>query len=174
MIKGNDLVVTDYRKVHLMFSHVLLTHWNGDVDVTDFNGTFISLECDHPIEQQMSIQIRDYESSDGIRTKNKEFNKKYRTTCNDVPQAQSILTPSFMEKLLQIDNHTKTKTSIKLCGNQILIMLSNNKELFELHSSKSLDAYYHTCQNNLNYILYYADIMIENAALFDQSRITEK
>ena len=181
-IKGGNLVETIYRGVSLVFCDLLLSHIKGSGRTkkkhTDFEGTFMMIECHRWIEHAISIEERERPvrsvCQEGIQTENEAFNQRFEIKSDDLMEAMNVLTPRFMEKLMEADAYADARTCVKLLGNQIFVMLYNQKRLFGFESASTDEAYFCACLNDLEYILGFADILLENDALFDQSRITAK
>ena len=172
-IKGSDLVETVYRGIPLTFCDLELSHSTGRSHTTDFYGTFIILDCDREI--QHAVVIREGESSPRkIETESMEFNDRFCITADDLTEAMYVLTPHFMEKLIQADEYAKAKTCMKFVGKQVFIALHNYKNLFEFGNAENMYEYACLCEKDAAYIQNYIDILIENTALFDQNRITQK
>ena len=173
-IEGSDLVETVYRGVPITFCDLCLTHKQGKSTTTDFEGTVILLTSDRDIHYAVAIQEEGSLSSERIETENQEFNSRFHISGEDITEVMYVLTPHFMEKLIQADEFSNAKTCMKFIGNHIYIMLNNGKNLFEFRDASTVDEYLSFCQSDLKYVLNYIDILIEDTALFDQSKITEK
>ena len=173
-IKGSDLVETEYRGISMTFCDLTLTHSSGKSEVTDFEGTFIMFECDRQIRPPVMIGEGNSVFSDRIETENQEFNNRFSIKGDDLTEVMYVLTPHFMEKIIQADDHAESKTSMRFDGNWVYIMLNNKKNLFEFDKAETEGEYRIICMKDIEYVLQYVDILIENTALFDQSRITAK
>ncbi|GKH59676.1 DUF3137 domain-containing protein [Campylobacter ureolyticus] len=73
-----------------------------------------------------------------IKVDNALFNEKFRVFSDDIQNAFYILTPAFMERVLELYNHFKTDISISFLKGIIYIAIETGINSFEPDITKSL------------------------------------
>lgn len=179
---GSDYVRGLYRNVPLRFSDLHLTHTETDSDghtstVTDFKGTFIAITCDKKINGEVTLKEgKGFPLFKGkrIETENEAFNKQFIITGSSQQDAFYILTPQFMETIVNADQYANAKTRMYFSGNTIYVGLQNNRNLFEAKGAGTMYAVTSSMRSDLKYVTRFVDIILTNPSLFDQTKIAEK
>lgn len=66
-----------------------------------------------------------------VKLENPEFEKKFAVYSTDEQECRYILTPSMMERLLEMSKRINFKVAISFRNNQVYIAVFNNMDLFE-------------------------------------------
>ena len=66
-----------------------------------------------------------------VKLENPEFEKKFAVYSTDEQECRYILTPSMMERLLEMTKRIKFKVAVSFRNNQVYIAVFNNLDLFE-------------------------------------------
>ncbi|TSJ48179.1 DUF3137 domain-containing protein [Fluviicola chungangensis] len=66
-----------------------------------------------------------------VKLENPEFEKKFAVYSTDEQECRYILTPSMMERLLEMSKRINFKIAISFRNNQVYIAVFNNMDLFE-------------------------------------------
>ncbi|HPN60042.1 MAG TPA: DUF3137 domain-containing protein [Chitinophagaceae bacterium] len=74
-----------------------------------------------------------------VKLESPDFEKRFIVYSNDQVEARYILTPSFMERLVRLQQMTSTDTSMSFVQTNIHIAIPMNKELFEPSVFKAND-----------------------------------
>lgn len=73
--------------------------------------------------------------SQEVKLESNEFNKRYKVESEDQIEARYLITPSFMERFMNLTTEFGTKDiQCAFFGSRILFAISTNKNLFELGS----------------------------------------
>ncbi|MBL0319175.1 MAG: DUF3137 domain-containing protein [Alphaproteobacteria bacterium] len=140
--------------------------------VTLFHGLFVVLEMNKPFNGKTVI-LRD-EGAIGNLFQNRmsglqkvsledpRFEKQFEVISSDQIEARYLLTPSFMERLLELSNTFSHKLQCSFLNNQILLMIPCQGNLFEtttLFKSLSFEATIHPLLKELEVILGIVDTL---------------
>ena len=141
---GSDLLKVKYKGVNITFSDLALlgseADKRGNVYFKQrFKGQWIIIETSKEIKRQLRLRERiwstEEEMPSDIETENLEFNKKYQILVSDPHTAFYILTPHFMEYLLNMEKEANARTFFCFVNlfdkNQVHVALHNNRDLFE-------------------------------------------
>ena len=178
-ISGSDLVTGKYRGIPVRFCDLKLTHEESSgndstVTVTDFSGTFIEVTAHRSIGSEVRIKEQGkglFGRSKVIETENEAFNRQFTVTGDSQQDAFYILTPQFMETIINADKYANAKTQMLFTGNQIYIGLYNSKDLFETGKEKTMEGLRDSCRRDLVYVTDFLDLLFGNTALFDPGRM---
>ena len=140
---GSDFIHGKYKGLTFTLSDILLTFNDKGDDAgpprTKFKGQWFICE----LNQNLNTKLRLFErSSEGkgkksdVETGNKIFNDKYRILTSDPKMASEILTPYFMEYIINMDNVAKAQTYICFMDNKVHFAFYNNRNLFEANDRK--------------------------------------
>ncbi|MDR2558824.1 MAG: DUF3137 domain-containing protein [Oscillospiraceae bacterium] len=180
-ISGSDLVEGTYKGVKFSFSDLLLRHETGSGKnrkvVTRFKGQWLIIELSKEIPRGVQLRARIGEVGVGrkiksdIETENIEFNQKFQIKTRDPHTAFYVLTPHFMEYILNAKRRAGAQVFMSFDRNQIHIALHNGRDLFE-PSNKKLFAVSNIAtlrmqmQWDVNYITNIIDEFLLNENLF--------
>lgn len=105
-----------------------------------------------------------------IETENAQFNQQFKVDTSDPQLAFYILTPQFMEHIVQADTLVNGYTNIEFDQNVITLALNNGVDLFELGKIKKNDSFLDEARQRfryeLNAILSIVDEMLTKENLF--------
>ncbi len=175
---GSDMVSGVYRAVPLRFSDLYLYHTQRDSDghtqnVTDFKGVFLAITCDRQITGELTLKEgKGFPLFKGkrIETENTAFNKKFIITGSSQQDVFYILTPQFMETIVQADQYADAKTRMFFSGNTIYVGLASRRDLFEAKKAGTSDAVISSLRSDLKYVTGFVDLILSNPSLFDQTK----
>lgn len=68
-----------------------------------------------------------------------DYNKKFKTYTNEEHSAFYILTPHFMESIMELERRNPGTISLSFNGNRLNIGINNSKDTFELSLFKKID-----------------------------------
>lgn len=122
------------------------THWHdifkGIIFCADFNKNFSGLTVVRPkgfgasIGKWFSKNV--FGNKDIVELENVEFEKAFVTESADQVEARYILTPSMMEKLLELNEYANSSISVSFIWSNVYIAFPLNHNYFEAPIFKSL------------------------------------
>jgi hypothetical protein len=134
---------TEYKTVTTDKNGRRQEHWHtifkGMFFVSDFHKNFhgeTMIDMDF-MERYLGKLGRKFQqwnpSRDGdlVKLENPEFEKKFAVYSTDEQECRYILTPSMMERLLEMSKKLNFRISISFRNNQVYIAVFNNMDLFE-------------------------------------------
>ena len=141
---GSDLVQGKYRGVDFAFSDIRLSpktkkNRGRKSSKTIFRGQWVVCELRKTLPARLILRER---RTDGkgmksdVETENTAFNRKYQISSDDPHMAFYILTPHFMEYILNMDEQADARTYLSFIGSAVHIALHNDRDLFELNTKK--------------------------------------
>lgn len=188
---GSDLVQAKYKGHNISFSDVELSEKvesednNGNTTtsyITKFKGQW--LVCD--LDREVPARLRLCENAErsgkvgkkllgerievkgDVRTENEEFNKRFRILTDDDHSAFYILTPHFMEFIINADNSANARTYLSFLENRVHILSDTGKDSFELQKNDgvNLEQIRRRMRSELKYITSILDELLRNEYLF--------
>lgn len=128
---------------------------NGRISVYEYKK---NLNGDIVIESHGSTYV-DVRGMTKVEMENMLFNNKYDVYAANEQMAYYLLTPQFMEYLLQLD--VRRETAFRFSGNNIYVLRNGINGIFEVDMEKPLDLQYEIGKsyNELKEILDFVDIM---------------
>lgn len=134
---------TEYKTVTTDKNGRRQEHWHtifkGMLFVSDFHKNFhgeTMIDVD-TMERYLGKLGRKFQQWNPSRTgnlvklENPEFEKKFAVYSTDEQECRYILTPSMMERLLEMTKRINFKVAISFRNNQVYIAVFNNMDLFE-------------------------------------------
>lgn len=110
------------------------TYFLGRIFIFDFNksfeGTLQVLEGGRPTVN------RGYKK---VKLESVDFNKKFKTYATSEHSAFYVLTPHFMEALMQFEKNNRGKIQFSFLGSKLFIGINNFRDTFELQMFRPLD-----------------------------------
>ena len=107
---------------------------------------------------------------ESIEVENETFNNKFEIKTNNQQMAFYILTPQFMEKIVNADELAHGYTNIEFRGKNAFITINNGHDSFEITknviSKKTLEKKRQQMRNELNCVLTIIDEIIAKDNLF--------
>ncbi len=186
-ISGSDFFSGKYKGFGIIFSDIHLENVTTRVDskgnvhkqrVTKFQGQWLVCETKKYIDY--SLRLREngerlfregyQKSKSDIETENIAFNEKYQILTRDGHTAFYILTPHFMEYIIQADKSANCRSYLCFEGNKIHIALDTHKDFFRVRSgadAKNLEAFKRRIRGEIKFILDILDELMQNKNLFD-------
>lgn len=110
------------------------TYFKGRVFIFDFNKPFEGYL--QVLEKGSPYKKRDYKK---VKLESVAFNKKFRTFASNEHSAFYVLTPHFMEALMNFENNNKGNISFSFLGNYLYIGINNFRDTFEIQMFRTLD-----------------------------------
>jgi len=106
-----------------------------------------------------------------VETEHVAFNEKYQILTSDPHTAFCILTPHFMEYIINVDKQADAQTYFKFAGNEVHIALFNRRDLFEVNAKeilggKSVAEIRERIREDVKYITDVIDELLINDYLF--------
>jgi len=143
--RGSDLIKGKYRGVKIAFSDIRFTEKKRSgatfTKISKFQGQWLSLELRKEIPAPIHLRER-YEYGEDVKsdvkTENAAFNQKYWISTSDPYTAFFLLTPHFIEYIVNMDEKTGTRTCMSVISNRVDIALHNTRDLFEVSGTKRL------------------------------------
>jgi len=173
--QGYNFVKAKYRGVNVSFSNVNLlygTNRRNDTETNIFAGQW--LICELRNELPAPIWLRECPREKGskksnIQTDNIEFNNKYQITTPDQYAALQVLTPRFVESILNVRKKTDVWTSLCFMGNQLHIAYARflfSKDVNEIRDTGDIGLYSGQADMDAKYITGIIDELLLNDHLF--------
>lgn len=110
------------------------TYFKGRVFIFDFNKPFEGYL--QVLEKGSPYKKRDYKK---VNLESVAFNKKFRTFASNEHSAFYVLTPHFMEALMNFEKNNKGSISFSFLGNYLYIGINNFRDTFEIQMFRTLD-----------------------------------
>lgn len=136
-------VHTEYKTVTTDKNGRRQEHWHtifkGMFFVSDFHKNFhgetmIDVDTMERYLGKLGRKFQQWNSSrpgNLVKLENPEFEKKFAIYSTDEQECRYILTPSMMERLLEMSRRINFKVAISFRNNQVYIAVFNNMDLFE-------------------------------------------
>jgi hypothetical protein len=134
LYNGNDLIKGRYKGVNFTFSDLHLISGSGKSAKTIFMGQWLICELNHSFPDKLRLRKRSFFSvgqKSDVETENTAFNDKYQILTSNPHAASTLLTPHFMEYILNMDARAGAQTSLSLTGNQLHIAVHSKRDLFK-------------------------------------------
>jgi len=182
-ISGSDLVEGVYKGVKFSFSDLHLQHVTSSGKnrkvVTRFEGQWLTLKLAKALPQSVVLKERDNTNKNAksdAETENMEFNQKFHITAGDPHTAFYLLTPHFMEYILQADKRADARTCMSFGGREVHIALHNGRNLFEpcgkkLYDKRNIELLRNQMRWDVKYITGIIDELLLNETLFKTSEV---
>ena len=134
---------TEYKTVTTNSKGQRQEHWHtifkGMLFVSDFHKNFhgetmIDVDTMERYLGKLGRKFQQWNPSrpgDLVKLENPEFEKKFAVYSTDEQECRYILTPSMMERLLDMSKRINFKVAISFRNNQVYIAVFNNMDLFE-------------------------------------------
>ena len=187
-VEADDYVSGKIGNTAFEFSDIKLTVEGGDSTTTVFQGLFFSIDFNKNFNGRTFV-LTDYaERAFGligqelqsiislrgelIRLESEEFEEQFVVYSDDQIEARYILSPSFMEKILELKNTTNNLIEMSFVKNKLYIALSKGKGSFEpkLHESivdfNDIQTYY----DDLTLVLDLVEILNLNRRVWGKSK----
>lgn len=110
------------------------TYFLGRIFVFDFNKSFDGYL--HVLERGKPHSRRKYGK---VKMESVVFNKKFKTYATNDHSAFYVLTPHFMEALMDFEKNNKGTISFGFIDNLLYIGINNSKDTFELKMFRKID-----------------------------------
>lgn len=102
-----------------------------------------------------------------IKLENEQFNERFKIYASDEQEAFYILTPHFMEKLIELDDSLEGNLVVGFIDNEVHIALYNNRDAFEPSIFRPLDeTYYQEIQHDIDLIKMVIDDLTLDVSLY--------
>jgi len=188
---GSDTVTGKYKGHTILFCDIELEaeYESEDSDghsskdyITVFKGQWLMCELGREVPAKLRLRENEeftgkvskkifgertkYESD--IQTENMEFNKRFQILTKDEHSAFYILTPHFMEFIINADDAADSQIYLSFMEKRVYILLHNWKDSFELNTGDgdNLPALRERMRSELKFITSILDELFKNEYLF--------
>ena len=161
--KANQIASSDYIKYTVgntivQFSNVLASQTSRNNDTELFRGAIMAIAFNKYFQGEYLLVDRSYRSiasvlyhalggaGKAIELESPEFNKVFALYGKSEQQARYILSPALMQKILDLQQHTKAPLSFSFRGQMMYIAIPMKHQLFSMHNSSQ----YHTQRYIIN------------------------
>jgi hypothetical protein len=110
------------------------TYYKGRVFIFEFNKDFEGFL--QVLERGRPLSNRGFKK---VKLESVDFNKKFKTYSTSEHSAFYVLTPHFMEALMQFEKNNKGTIQFSFIGNRLCIGINNFRDTFELQMFRKLD-----------------------------------
>ncbi len=111
--------------------------------VTFFKGRIFAFDfpksIDHPLQVLENFRPQDGRKYDKVELESITFNKTFKTYAMDKHTAFYVLTPHFMERLLNIEEIHPGKLGFSFMDNKMYFAINNNRSTFPVMPFKKID-----------------------------------
>lgn len=149
---SNDYVRGKYKNIPFTMADVTIKHvqktGKTTTTTTRFKGKWIIADFPKSIKGYIKVREKEFLSGDGtgifsglekIETESIEFNNKFGVRCTDEVEAFYILTPHFMETLLDIEKSMEGTIGFAFYNNKVHIGIFSHTDDFEIDWTESFD-----------------------------------
>ncbi len=196
-ISGSDFIKANYRGQEILYCDLKLEYKTEDDDGhtrwrTNFQGPFIKIALKQEIEGFVKIKEGTHLRKNGflsnvidsakdaigvksdsgqVEVENEAFNQKFKITTDNDQLAFYILTPQFMENILELDNKARGNTRINFKKNAAFIAINNDRDSLEINKAifteSGLEKARQTMRADLDIILGMIDEVLAKDRLFN-------
>jgi len=143
---GSDFVQGKYRNVSFTLSDIRLMRHRHDADgsqskKTVFKGQWLIVDINRNLTDSLCIRERKARKrgvKSDLETENAIFNGRFQVVATDPHAASDIVTPHFMDYIVNRDAKAKTRVLMKFMGHRVHIALDSKRDLFEASEKKIL------------------------------------
>lgn len=111
--------------------------------VTVFKGRFYEFDFNKPFRHNLLIlqqnQYRPFSGFNKVKMESIHFNSELKVYAKNEHEAFYILTPQFMEKLIELDRKYNDKISFSFKNNKLYIAIDNRRDNFDIQAFKRVD-----------------------------------
>lgn len=178
---GSDFVRGKYRGLNILYSDIHLEREETDIDadgststhyVTVFQGQWMI--CDFGKQLPARLLVREksrsqlFRPKSDIETENAAFNKKYQISSQDGHTVFYVLTPHFMEYIMQASELAAAPTSLCFEGSQVHIAIDSRHDSLELNRVRldSLDNIRDRFRSEIKYVTDIVDLLLLNENIY--------
>lgn len=178
---GSDFVRGKYRGLNIQYSDIHLEREETDIDadgststhyVTVFQGQWMI--CDFGKQLPARLLVREksrsqlFRPKSDIETENAAFNKKYQISSQDGHTVFYVLTPHFMEYIMQASELAAAPTSLCFEGSQVHIAIDSRHDSLELNRVRldSLDNIRDRFRSEIKYVTDIVDLLLLNENIY--------
>lgn len=152
---SNDYIKGKYKNINFELADVMLedeyTDSDGDTHrVTIFQGQWFIFDFNKKFKSDIQVCEKTFKNAKRrnkkyenkfkkVELESLEFNKKFNVYARKEIEAYYILTPSMMEKIMNVNEKIKGHLLFCFIDNKLHIGLYNNKDLFEPSIHKKID-----------------------------------
>ncbi|MCL2638767.1 MAG: DUF3137 domain-containing protein [Oscillospiraceae bacterium] len=178
-LSGSDMVEGFYKGVRFSFSDIHLEMVrktkNGTTRTTKFKGQWLVVELAKVLPWSLQLKSRlavGKRVKSDVETENMDFNKRFQIICRDAHTAFYILTPHFMEYILNAKHKSDSQLHMNFHGQQVHTAMHSGRDLFEpcgrkLYSMDNITALRKQMEWDVNYITSIIDELLLNENLFN-------
>ncbi len=172
-LKEEDFIKGEYNGVPCSCCDVLSTHEETHSDgkntttttVTDFSGSVFSFKFNKNVDTKILVtEGFSFFRGKGIEFESIEFNKMFKTYCNDDHTAFYIITPQLEEGMININKSVAGGISFIFRGEELVVIISGRTTTFDVNPKASLNT-------NVNIIV---DAIIPMAYINEVMKLDQK
>lgn len=178
---GSDLLRGKYRGLNILYSDIHLEREEIDTDsegsttthyVTVFRGQWMICDFHKQLPATLHLKAKGrsqlFKPKSDIETENATFNKRYQIKTRDGHTAFYVLTPHFMEYIMQAGEIANAPTSFCFSGSQVHIAIDSRHDSLELKRVKldSVDKIRNKFRNELKYVTNILDLLLLNENIY--------
>lgn len=178
---GSDLLRGKYRGLNILYSDIHLEREEIDTDsegsttthyVTVFRGQWMICDFHKQLPATLHLKAKGrsqlFKPKSDIETENAAFNKRYQIKTRDGHTAFYVLTPHFMEYIMQAGEIANAPTSFCFSGSQVHIAIDSRHDSLELKRVKldSVDKIRNKFRNELKYVTNILDLLLLNENIY--------
>ncbi|NLC40506.1 MAG: DUF3137 domain-containing protein [Clostridiaceae bacterium] len=178
---GSDLLRGKYRGLNILYSDIHLEREETDTDsegsttthyVTVFRGQWMICDFRKQLPATLHLKAKGrsqlFKPKSDIETENDAFNKRYQIKTGDGHTAFYVLTPHFMEYIMQAGDIANAPTSFCFAGSQVHIAIDSRHDSLELKRVKldSVDNIRNKFRSELKYVTDILDLLLLNENIY--------
>lgn len=175
---SEDLIEGTYKDVGYKFSdvHVVDVRSSGKTTtrVTTFKGRVYRFEFNKTFRSNVFLlqpgQFRPFSGYEKIKMESSEFNSEFKIYSDNEHDAFYILTPHFMEKLLELDRIYYDKIGFSFLNNQLYIAVDSRTDSFDVLESGDITIkHVDDAVKELNRLMEFIDYLQLNNSMFKKN-----
>ena len=151
---SNDYIEADYNGVHFKQADVCLSNQGRNGKTIIFQGRWMIFDFNKEFKTNMQILHKSFSASSNpnglffnknelkyndIKVENDQFNNAFIIRAQDEHNAYYILTPHFMEKMLQVSSDVGKSMMFCFMNNQLYVAINTHKDSFEHSAFSKID-----------------------------------
>jgi protein-S-isoprenylcysteine O-methyltransferase Ste14 len=171
---GSDHIKGKYKGHEIEISDVDLSESYTDKDGetqyrTKFRGQWLKCKLDKTLPAALRLRewVENSKLKSNAETESAAFNSKYQILADDPHTMFYVLTPHFMEYIVNADIQANARTFFCFAGDTVHVALKSGYDLFEARgANKDLNAERQRIRNELKYVTDILDELLLNDNLF--------
>ena len=151
--ESNDYIEADYNGVHFKQADICIQNQSRNGKSTLFRGRWMMFDFNKEFKTNMQIVHKSFSNSanpnsifnkpefkyKSIKVENDNFNKSFIIRAQDDHEVFYILTPHFMENMLQLSSNVGKQMMFCFINSQLYVAIYTNKDSFENNAYNKID-----------------------------------